>query len=140
MKRPLKMLIMALCFFALLGSKDILAADLKQFLISAIDAPNGQADGELSGPMAEFFKAQTRSSAPVMVQVRTVKKFSAAGCARLQATLLQDAVPTRDGKVIPFAVRYELNLCRDGQPPTEGIDLDAASRALSRKQPDPKLR
>jgi hypothetical protein len=126
---------MALCFFALLGSKDILAADLKQHLIAAIDAPNGQSDGELSGPMAEFLKAQTRSTAPVMVQVRTVKKFAAAGCARLQATLLQDAVPTQDGKRIPFAVRYELNLCRDGQPPTEGIDLDAASRALSRNPP-----
>lgn len=135
MKRPLNILIMALCFFALLGSKDILAADLKQHLIAAIDAPNGKSDGELSGPMAEFFKAQTHSTSPVMVQVRTVKKFAAAGCARLQATLLQDAVPTQDGKLIPFAVRYELNLCRDGQPPTEGVDLDAASRALSRNPP-----
>ncbi len=132
MNKTLKVIAMTLCFFALLGSKDILAADLKQHLIAAIDAPNGQSDGELSGSMAEFFKAQTHSSAPVMVQVRTVKKFAEAGCARLQATLMQDAVPTRDGKLIPFAVRYELNLCRDGQPPTEAIDLDAASRALSR--------
>jgi len=135
MKRPLNILIMALCFFALLGSRDILAADLKQHLIAAIDAPNGQSDGELSGPMAEFFKAQTHSSAPVMVQVRTVKKFAAAGCARLQATLLQDSVPTQDGKLIPFAVRYELNLCRDGQPPTEGMDLDAATKSLSQNPP-----
>ncbi len=135
MNRLLNILTMALCFFALLASKDILAADLKQYLIAAIDAPNGQSEGELSGSMAEFFKAQTHSSAPVIVQVRTVKKFAAAGCARLQATLLQDAVPTQDGKLIPFAVRYELNLCRDGQPPTEGIDLDATSRALSRNPP-----
>lgn len=135
MNRPTKALTMALCFFALLASKDILAADLKQHLIAAIDAPNGQSDGELSGPTVEFFKAQTRSSAPVMAQVRTVKKFAEAGCARLQATLMQDAVPTQDGKLIPFAVSYELNLCRNGQPPTEGIDLDAASRALSRNQP-----
>lgn len=135
MNRSTKALTMALCFFALLASKDILAADLKQHLIAAIDAPNGQSDGELSGSIAEFFKAQTRSSAPVMVHVRTVKKFAEAGCARLQATLMQDAVPTQDGKLIPFAVRYELNLCRDGQPPTEGIDLDAASRALSHNQP-----
>ena len=91
-----------------------------------------KSDGELNGPTAEFFKAQTRSSVPVMVQVRTVKKFAEAGCARLQATLAQDAVPTQDGKRIPFVVRYELNLCRDGQPPTEGIDLDATSKALSR--------
>lgn len=138
MKRLLKLFTMALCFFALLASKDILAADLKQHMIAAIDAPNGQSDGELGGPMADFFKAQTHSTSPVMVQVRTVKKFAAEGCARLQATLLQDAVPTQDGKQIPFAVRYELNLCRDGQPPTDGIDLDAASQALSRNPPIPK--
>ena len=129
---------MALCFFALLASKDILATDLKQHLIAAIDAPDGQSDGELTGPMAEFFKAQTRSSVPVKVQVRTVKRFAEAGCARLQATLAQDAVPTQDGKQIPFAIRYELNLCRDGQPPTEGIDLNAVSRALSRNPPSQK--
>jgi hypothetical protein len=41
---------------------------------------------------------------------------------------MQDAVPTRKGSLNPFAVRYELNLCRNGQPPTEGMDLDAASR------------
>jgi hypothetical protein len=111
----------------LLGTSDVVAADLKQHLIAAIDAPDGRSDGDLSGRMAEFFKGQTRSSAPVRVQVRTLRKFAEAGCARLEATLIQDDVPTKDGKRIPLAVRYELNLCRDGQPPSEGIDLDAAS-------------
>jgi hypothetical protein len=99
MNRPLNILTMALCFFALLGSKDILAADLKQHLIAAIDAPNGRSGGDLSGPMADFFKAQTRSSNPVKVQVRTLSKFAEAGCARLEATLMQDAVPTQEGKL-----------------------------------------
>jgi len=138
MNIPTKILTMALCFFALLGSEDILAADLKHYLIMAIDAHNGQSDGELTGPMAEYFKAQTRSSAPLKVQVRTVSKFAEAGCARLQATLMQDEVPTQDGMKIPFAVRYELNLCRNGQPPTEGIDLDSVSSALSRRPPNQK--
>jgi hypothetical protein len=131
MNRTLKVFTMALFFFALLASKDILAADLKQYLIAALDAPDGQSDGELDGSMAEFFKTQTRSSSSVKVTVRTVKKYTEAGCARLEATLMQDGVPIQDGKLIPFAVRYELNLCRDGHPPTEAIDLDAASQALS---------
>jgi hypothetical protein len=131
MKAAPKALAMAVCVVALLGGRDVLAADLKQVLIAAIDAPDGRSDGELGGRMAEFFKGQTRSSAPVRVQVRTLRKFAEAGCARLEATLIQDDVPTKDGKRVPFAVRYQLNLCRDGQPPSEGIDLDAASRALS---------
>ncbi len=126
---------MALCFFALTSSEEILATELKQYLLAAIDAPSGRSDGEMSGPMADFFKGQTRSSSPVRVQVRTIRHFSAAGCARLEATLSQEGVPTTNGQQIPFAVRYELNLCRDGRPPTEGMDLDAASRALSRDVP-----
>lgn len=55
-------LAMALCFFALLSSEEILATELKQYLLTAIDASSGRSDGELSGPMADFFKAQTRSS------------------------------------------------------------------------------
>ena len=116
----------ALACVVLLGSGELLAADLKAQLIAAIDAHEGRSEGELSGPMAEVFQAQTRSSAPVRVQVRRLIAFAQAGCARLQATLMQEDVPTREGKRVPFAVRYELNLCRDGQPPSEGIDLKAA--------------
>lgn len=126
---------MAFCFFAFLTSADVLAADLRQHLLTAIDTPNGMAEGTLEGSMAEFFKAQTRSSAPVMVKVRTLQRFPTAGCARLEATLIQEGVPTQQGNAIPFAIRYEINLCRDGRPPTEGMDLDAASRALSRNVP-----
>ena len=136
MKAVPKTFAMVLSVLGLLATRDVVAADLKQHLIAAIDAPDGRSDGELSGRMAEFFKGQTRSPAPVRLQVRTLRKFAEAGCARLEATLIQDEVPTKDGKRIPFAVRYELNLCRDGQPPSEGIDLDAASRALSGKSPE----
>jgi len=119
---------MALGCAALLGSADLAAADLKAHLLAALDAPEGRSDGELSGPMAALFQAQTRSSGPVRVQVRTLRRSAQAGCARLQATLLQDEVPTREGKRVAFAVRYELNLCRDGQPPSEGGEFEAAGR------------
>jgi hypothetical protein len=76
MKAPPKTLAMALSVLGLLGTSDVVAADLKQHLIAAIDAPDGRSDGELSGRMAEFFKGQTRSSAPVRVQVRTLRKFA----------------------------------------------------------------
>jgi len=126
---------MALGCAVLLGSADLPAADLKAHLLAALDAPAGRSDGELSGPMAELFQAQTRSSGSVRIQVRTLRKFALPGCARLEATLLQDEVPTREGKRVPFAVRYELNLCRDGQPPTEGGELEAAGRGLSGGSP-----
>jgi len=140
MNAPPKTLALVVCVVALLGASDVHAADLKQVLIAAIDAPDGRSDGDLGGRMAEFFKGQTRSSSPVRVQVRTLRKFAEVGCARLEATLIQDEVPTKDGKRIPLVVRYELNLCRDGQPPSEGIDLEAASRVLSGESPAAMMR
>lgn len=131
MKRRASMWAMALGCAALLGSADLAAADLKAHLLAALDAPEGRSDGELSGPMAALFQAQTRSSGPVRVQVRTLRRSAQAGCARLQATLLQDEVPTREGKRVAFAVRYELNLCRDGQPPSEGGEFEAAGRGVA---------
>jgi len=121
---------MSLGCAVLVGSADLPAADLKAHLLAALDAPEGRSDGDLSGPMAALFQAQTRSSGSVRIQVRTLRKFALPGCARLEATLLQDGVPTREGKRVPFAVRYELNLCRDGQPPSEGGELEAAGRGL----------
>lgn len=126
---------MALGCAVLLGSGDLPAADLKAHLLAALDAPEGRSDGDLSGPMAALFQAQTRSSGPVRVGVRTVRKSAQAGCARLQATLLQDEVPTREGKRVAFAVRYEVNLCRDGQPPSEGGELEPVGRGLSGGSP-----
>jgi hypothetical protein len=140
MKAPPKTLALVLSVLGLLGTRDVVAADLKQHLIAAIDAPDGRSDGDLGGWMTELFKGQTRSPAPVRVQVKTLRKFAEVGCARLEATLIQDDVPTRDGKRIPFAVRYELNLCRDGQPPSEGIDTEAASRVLSGESPAAMMR
>ncbi len=140
MIRPLGLLRMSICLFALLASESVYAGELKQYLIAAIDSSDGRSDGELSGSMAEFFKLQTHSSAPVKVQVRTLSKFSEPGCARLEANLIQENVPTKEGKQIPVVIRYELNLCRDGQPPTEAIDLKTTSRVLSGEPSEKKMR
>lgn len=131
MKRRASGWAMALGCAVLLGSGDLAAADLKAHLLAALDAPEGRSEGVLSGPLAALFQAQTRSSGPVRVQVRTLTKFAQEGCARLQATLMQDDVPTREGQRVPFAVRYELSLCRDGQPPGEGGELEAVGRGLA---------
>lgn len=102
----------------------------KALLLQAIDAPDGRAQGEIVGPIADKFRETTKSSAPVMAEVTTIKSFKQEGCKRLNMRLKQANVPTKDGKLAEFAVNYELNLCRDGSPPTEGMDLEKAGRVL----------
>lgn len=102
----------------------------KPLLLQAIDTPDGRAQGEIVGPMADKFRLTTKSSASVIATVTTIKSFKQDGCKRLQLVLRQAGVQTTSGTLAAFEPTYTLNLCRDGSPPTEGMDLDAVGKAL----------
>jgi hypothetical protein len=103
------------------------SATVKQLLLMAIDAPDGKASGVLTDPIADRFRHATGSTLPVLVEVSTFKHFRQEGCRRLNLRIRQEGA----GKG-QFGIDYGINLCRDGSPPTEGIDLDAAARVLTR--------
>jgi hypothetical protein len=106
---------------------------VKQLMVRAIDAPDGKARGFILGSIADKFKKTTGSSGRVSAEVSTIKSFSREGCKRLNVRLTQSDVPTAEGQTADFVVDYGLNMCRDGSPPTEGMDLEQASRVLSPK-------
>ena len=101
---------------------------VKSLMLEAIDATGGAAHGVIVGPIARKFAMATGSMAPVVVDVTTLKRFEQEGCCRLNVRMMQANVPTREGKLAEFGIDYRLNLCRDGSPPTEGIDF---SRGLA---------
>lgn len=99
------------------------ADNMKHFLFQALSSPTGSAEGVLTNDkIAAYFQQQTHSTEPVKVSVATVKRFSQEGCSRLAVTLSQDKVPMKDGGNVPFNMGYEINLCRDGSPPPEGMN------------------
>jgi len=98
---------------------------VKQLLLMAIDAPDGKATGVLNDPIADRFRQATGATQPVLVEVSTVKHFRQEGCRRLNLRIRQEGA----GKG-QFGIDYGINLCRDGSPPTEGIDLEQASPIL----------
>ena len=101
------------------------SATVKQLLLMAIDAPDGKASGVLVDSIADRFRHATRSTLPVLVEVSTLKHFRQDGCRRLNLRIRQEGA----GKG-QFGIDYGINLCRDGSPPTEGIDLEQASPIL----------
>lgn len=110
--------------------------DVKAAMIEAIDAPNGAVTGTLDGPIAEQISKTTKSADPVLIEVTTLKAFTQEGCKQLKVILRQRNVPTVDGKLGVFEPHYQWNMCRDGQPPTEGMDLDTVTKALgAQKRP-----
>ena len=106
---------------------------VKQLMVRAIDAADGKASGFVLGQIAEKFQRTTGSSARVKAEVTTIKSFQQDGCKRLNVRLTQSDVPTSDGKRADFGIDYGLNMCRDGSPPTEGMDLEQASKVLEQR-------
>lgn len=110
------------------------APQVNSLLLQALASPDGKAEGVMrEGKIAEMFQGRTGSKEPVKVSVTTLKKFSKAGCSRLGVTLTQEKVPLRGGGEAPFGVRYEINLCRDGTAPTEGMDLSRFGQSIGSK-------
>lgn len=106
---------------------------VKQLMVRAIDAPDGKARGFILGSIADKFKKTTGSSGRVSAEVSTIKSFSRDGCKRLNIRLTQSDVPTSEGQIADFVIDYGLNMCRDGSPPTEGMDLEQAGKVLERR-------
>jgi len=96
-----------------------LATSLGMLMKSAINASDGRASGVLNDPVAALMTKTTGSTAQVTAGIETVRVFRQAGCRRLRTTLRQP-VPGQPEAVF----RFEMNLCRDGAAPQDGIDLE----------------
>ena len=96
-------------------------ADESQHIIRrAIDAADGTAKGVIVGPVAERFKSTFKINAPVLMDVSTVKIFKQEGCRRLALRIYMPGgtITDKQGKHHPAEMKSQLNLCRDGNPPT----------------------
>lgn len=105
-------------------------ASVKALLMQAMDSPDGASMRIIEGQEADKIHAVTGASDPVRAEVSTIKKFSQEGCSRLAVRLVQPNTPMKEGGKTDFALNYELNLCRNGMPPSEGMDLGKAARIL----------
>ena len=103
---------------------------VKALLMQALNAPDGAAKGIVEGKEANAIHAATGASDPVRAEVTTIQRFNQEGCSRLAVRLVQPNTPTKEGGKTDFALNYELNLCRNGMPPSEGMDLGKAAKVL----------
>jgi hypothetical protein len=103
---------------------------VKTLLMQALNAPDGKAKGIVAGKEVDAIHAATGASDPVRAEVSTIKKFNQEGCSRLAVKLVQPNASTKEGGKTDFALNYELNLCRNGLPPSEGMDFGKAAKIL----------
>ena len=92
--------------------------DARPLLIAAIDAPGGEAHGQLVGAIADAVTQRFKGTSPIYIDVTTVRRYAQPGCRRLNVRFWQDGVQLPDApaprrQTIDFGINY----CRDGQPP-----------------------
>lgn len=90
----------------------------RALLVAAIDAPDGQAHGILSGDLADAITQRFKATTPIYIDVSTERRYAQVGCSRLNVRFWQDGVqlpgaPAPRRQTVDFGINY----CRDGQPP-----------------------
>ena len=108
-------------FAAPVIADDLLRAsvsDPRPVMLAALQSVNGEAHGILSGDIAEALTQRFAATSPIHIDVTTEKRYTQAGCARLNVRFWQDGV------LLPGAssprrqtMDFGINYCLDGRPP-----------------------
>ena len=77
----------------------------------------GYASGFLSGESADKISSQTKSTEPIYMEIKTIKKYKQNGCFRFEFALNQAKAALKNGGTAPLILNWQLNLCNDGNPP-----------------------
>ncbi len=92
--------------------------DARPLLIAAIEAPDGQSRGVLVGEIADAITRQFKATSPIYIDVKTERRYTQAGCSRLNVRFWQEGVQL-PGAAAPRrqTIDFGINYCRDGLPP-----------------------
>jgi hypothetical protein len=104
---------------------------------AAIDSPTGSFRTQVYGPLAQKVQQSVGApNTPVFAEITTVETFKQEGCKRLAMKLStpQHQMKLSSGGMAPFAATWTLNVCRDGSPPMEAVDLAKAGQMFDKGQ------
>ena len=98
-----------------------LPTELRGAFMNAMNAPDGRYEGRLTGTTAAALQRRFATSAPFFIRVSTIHQFKQPGCKRLQSNIFapESSIKRTDGTSAPFDFDFQLNLCPNGQPPSE---------------------
>jgi hypothetical protein len=119
------------CFAPLAQSQGM---PFQQLTVGAIDAPGGMLSQRFSEdtPWVKAMRQRLELPGPVTVVTTVVKRFQQEGCARLQTKfIMHEAFINPQGKLEDTQVAVNYNLCRDGTPPIESMDIKDIQRWTS---------
>lgn len=111
---------------------------IRPLIVQAIDADGETVRGYAGGAIADLFGKAFETYAPVEVEARAIGNFSTPDCKRIELKFIRRGAMTPQGP-IDAVVTNQLNICRDGMPPTEGMDLSHITPMLTPPNPIPPV-
>ena len=113
----------ALLLVLLIGSTSAHSQPITDYVRAAIES--GSASGVVTGPVLDESRSKLRATGPLFVTVTRLHRFEQEGCARLTMAFKQaDAMPPGQQKPADYKWDIQMNLCSDGQAPTNTTRLD----------------
>jgi hypothetical protein len=105
-------------------------------LVNEVISANGDTiRGYVTGPIADKL-AETFGAAPVEVEARAIANFQSPDCKRVEIKFIRRDVITPQGPTDAI-LSSQFNICRDGLPPTEGMDFSLIAPMLTPSSPIP---
>jgi len=99
----------------------------RPLIIAAIDSTTGEAKRMYSKDeqWVKLMRSKLGTDGPVTVTTRVVKRWKQEGCARVETAFkFHDAkFDEKTRAMVDDGFAFEVNTCRDGQPPIESVDL-----------------
>lgn len=134
--RLLAVALMAGAFFSgVVNSQEVQELGLnKDSLAKALASSEGWVQGYLPDEEAQPLQLITKSNFPVLVRITVVQRFEQKQCGRVQVDISQENVPTKDLSTITYiAPPVQLNVCADGDPPENAVDVTQATQEATSK-------
>ena len=87
-------------------------------MLAALRATDGQAQGILTGDVAEAITQRFNATSPIYIDVTTERRYQQAGCSRLNVLFWQEGVLLPGAKAPrKQTMSFGINYCLDGLPP-----------------------
>ena len=96
----------------------ITVTDARPLMLAALQAPNGEAHGVLTGDLADAISQRFLATTPIFIDVLTERRYRQAGCSRLKLSFWQDGVLLPGAKAPrKQTIEFGINYCLNGMPP-----------------------
>ena len=92
--------------------------DARPVMLAALRASDGQAQGILTGDVAEAITQRFNATSPIYIDVTTERRYQQIGCSRLHVLFWQEGVLLPGAKAPrKQTMSFGINYCLDGLPP-----------------------